>query len=488
MVLSKPWVNKSRSAKRLQNDEENTYQVIRAKKEGSTLDAELNKAKDTKVLAKSLSRTKESIFIHTKNKDDLKKARDAGDLVVRTPKAVPLALSQAEIDGKTAYFPQFGQVCTPEETFDQASKIDALGDSSIVATGAGTLIIVWDFIPTENSQAKVPEFDERPGGGLTIYRNGSSAVANHGVQVASIAGGKFAGPATGANMALLGLGKNVLFDLDVITELAEFYKGPVIVNMSFALEWSKVSDSEVQDINDFMDLANSVMKEITENYPVLFFVAAGNESFNLCKSSKPLSWNTGTKFYDRVMAWPQFARNKETPFTQVGATTVTDGQGRPLAIYSNYGDCVSIYSHGGVVCGWDTDQGVFSPTQGTSFASPLVAGAAAALFSEDLSQDGKTIISILNKNATDTVSDLPSGSINKFMQLPQLDPTPGGTPISLPAEKDLIGSASDPTGASGLKSEESFENWGPIIAIVVSLVLIFALGYIAIRKSKKRKR
>lgn len=484
--MKNPWINKSKSAARRRRDTGHVYQVIKMRDVSVPLEEKLNASRSTRVLQKSESKKHESVFIHTKNKADLQKAKDEGHLVVRVPQKKALNVFEGQINGKKAFFPEYGQVCSASETFDQASKIDALGDNSILAKGTGVLIIIWDFLPTQNSLAKVEEFEGRPGGGLTIYRNKSDSIANHGVQVASIAAGKYAGPATGSTLALLGLGDNVLRDLSLIESLAEFFKGPVVVNMSFALEWSKVSADEVESINEFIDVANQMMQEMTEKYKILFFVAAGNESVNMCNSTKPISFNTGSSSYERVMSWPQFARSKTTPFTQVGATKVTDAQGRPLAIYSNYGDCVKIYTHGGVVCGWDVVSGAFATTQGTSFASPLVAGVAAALFSEDLNRSGGDVLKIIEENATSTVSDLPSGSssVNKFMQVPALDPTPEGKPISLPQESDLINE--DTKVSARLDNEAWWESVMPGVVIVMPFLIIVLVSLHEFFNKKKR--
>lgn len=357
-------------------------------------------------------------------------------LVLPTPTPRPLE-----------FIPSLGAQCSASQALQQKSIVDTVGAAA--NGGAGIMIIVWDFLPEKDALADVPEFNHRPGGPLTIVRNGSSAVGTHGVMVASVAGGQYCGVAKHAKLVLLGLGNDTLADLKTIERLAKDFGGPVLVNMSFALDWRGVQE-ESSSIKEYMEVLDEEVSELRAALPIAFFCASGNESINMCMSTEPLSFSNGQTKYDRIMCWPQFARGRlRGPVTQVGATDV---QNHSLAIYSNFGQCVSGYTHGGVVCAYDPDLRTFGTTRGTSFACPLAVALAALLLSNDRRMKPKDVAARLDALSRPLVRDLPENSSNRFYQLDQ--------------------AVAANTGQEDIDLKEEYVVGGIVIVVVLSALVI----------------
>ena len=420
--VRKSWENESRKALKSKKDQKNIYQVI-VRSGRNSIESDLNIKPKTTVLSKNETSFADSIFIHTTDESDVIAASSKKDViaVIRKPKMVPMGFT-GEIRGEPAYFPSLLQTCNVNQTKTQAGIVDSVGNSTINVNGKGTLIIVWDFVPGESSSLSISEFTEREGGGMYFYRNGSNAIASHGAQVASIAAGKSAGLAKGAALALLGLSDDIFQDLSIIESLIEAFKGPVLINMSFGLEWENVNNQiEIDNINRFMQFASEAVSDIKLRYPkTLFFIAAGNETQNMCDTLGTLTYSIGNTTKTKMVIWPQFERNKSSPFVSVGATTVRqEPPTRKISIYSNYGDCINFFAHGGPICGWDTDFSSFKATQGTSFSCPIAVSIASLLFSAYPSKSASEILDIMNSSATDSVTGQYSGdTTSKFLQLP----------------------------------------------------------------------
>ena len=491
--IRKAWVNKSRKAKKSAKDNKNVYQVV-VRPGKNQLETELNAKPKTTILSKHENSIADSIFIHTSDEQDVKEAVMKKDVVtvVKQPKRVPMGFG-GEIRGEPAYFPTLLQTCSVSETQKQAGIVDSVGSSDIQVNGAGTLIIVWDFVPGNASSLNVSELTDRPGGKLKFYPNDTDAIASHGAQVSSIAAGKEAGLAKGANLALLGLSNDIFEDLVVIEKLIEAFEGPAMINMSFGLEWENVDTAdELQNVNTFMAFANEAVSDIKSRFPkTLFFIAAGNETQNMCDEIQTLTYSIGNRTVNKVVVWPQFERNASTPFIAVGATTVKQmDPTRKIAIYSNYGDCIDFFAHGGALCGWDTDKGNYSATQGTSFASPIAASIASLLFSAYPSKSGTEIVTMMKSMASGTVTgQFSPDTTSKFLQLPaelKRDSSEGPIPDKrLP--DDVIDGNVVLEGGSGSPEKEAETEFKIPLTIVVLLVALVVVFAVAVLFSKKKE-
>lgn len=443
--VRKPWVNTARAVKKVQNDRKNIYQVISLPEKNPSvekIETRVNKIDSVKVIQKDEAHDVDTVTIHTKKKEDLKRAEAEPDVVavIPLPEKKKMGFS-GEIRDQQAFFFAPGEVCPASQVPRNAAKIDVAGAENVVPSGEGTLIIVWDFIPTSGSFLDAPEFTDRPGGSITFYPNNSDAFDEHGAQCCSVASGKLAGIAPGAQLALLGLGNNTVSDLEVIRQVALAFEGPVLVNMSFALEWRDVDDQSLkQSIFDYMDILNQVMYDIIEENPrIMFFVAAGNETQNMCETTEPLTFSTGNKYYNKIIAWPQFARGRSTPFYQVGATSVRQTPPkRQVAVYSNFGPCVSYFSQGGAICAYGIYNDQYRAIQGTSFSTPFVAAMAAVLFSQNLNQTADQVDSRMRSElGSDTATGAPTlDTTELFLALP-LSLDPSVPDVSSPPKKEL---------------------------------------------------
>lgn len=507
--VRKAWVNSSRAVKKVENDRKNIYQVISIPKLAETsvkIETRLNQSDQVKVLKKEQAGDTDTVTIHVKDKAAAKEQRIKAErdpdvvAVVPIPEYKPKAFD-GEIRDAPATFFSVGEICQVSKVSQQAAKVDVLGGSSVSPKGEGCLIIVWDFVPSSEAPLLADEFENRPGGKIKFYPNGSTAIDPHGAQCASVSAGRLGGVAPAAQLALLGLGNSIVNDLGVIRELAQFFDGPTIVNMSFALEWRDVeSEEEKQSIFSYMDYLNFLMKDIREENPrVMFLVAAGNETQNMCDTLEPLTFDTGNEFYNKTITWPQFARGEETPFFQVGATEVkpTDPK-RKIAIYSNYGPCVRYFTHGGPVCAYNPITGRYRAIQGTSFSTPMVAGVAAVLFSQNLSQTTSDIDTRLQTEngvgVRDATGQPTLDTTDLFIQLPKnLSPSvPDSTspPIKeLPSIEEI---EVDPVDIDLSTGSPANDPDGPpdvlYLVLGLSLVGILLLAVLELFKKPKKKK
>merc|ERR1719263_92730 len=126
---------------------------------------------------------------------------------------------------------------------------------------------------------------------------------------------------------------------------------------------------------------------------VTVVVAGGNSNANACNYS------------------PSSA---PTAFT-VGATTTSDAR----SSFSNYGTCTDIFAPGSsITAAWYTSTSATNTISGTSMACPHVAGAAAAVLSENRGYSPSQVKSALTNSAlSNVVSNPGSGSPNKLLHL-----------------------------------------------------------------------
>ena len=217
-------------------------------------------------------------------------------------------------------------------------------------------------------------------GALSTNANGGDC-NGHGTHVAGTVGGAKYGVAKGVKLVAVrvldcdgsGTTEQVLAGIDWVTENAV---KPAVANMSLG------SDEIDRVLNDAV--ANSIASGVT------YAVAAGNEDDNACKSS-PAAVSTAIT---------------------VGATDRVDFR----AWFSNYGRCVDTFAPGVNIT--STAPGNKTAVMdGTSMASPHVAGAAALLLAAHPAWTPKQVRdTIVTTGIGGAVHD-PMGSTNRFLHV-----------------------------------------------------------------------
>ena len=255
------------------------------------------------------------------------------------------------------------------------------GSYSYGTTGAGVNVYIIDTgIRTSHSQ-----FGGRAYGAYTSINDGYGAEGcnGHGTHVAGTVGGSTVGVAKGARLysvrvldcAGSGTATTIIAGIDYVTAN---HVSPAVANMS-------ISGSYMASVN--IAVENSI------NSGVTYAVAAGNSAFDAC----------------------QYSPASVASALTVGATTNAD----VAASYSNYGSCVDLYAPGsGIYSAWTTDDYSMTTLNGTSMASPHVAGAAALYLQSNPGATPATVASAIAGNATTNVlSSLLGGSPNKLLRV-----------------------------------------------------------------------
>jgi hypothetical protein len=202
----------------------------------------------------------------------------------------------------------------------------------------------------------------------------------HGTHVAGSAGGTAFGVAKGAELIAVkvldcqgfgGFG-NVINGIEWVTVNAV---QPAVANMSLGGPSSGAIDTAVD---------NSVAAGI------FYAVAAGNDNGNACAKS------------------PSGAAKAYT----VGASTIDDER----ASFSNWGGCVDIFAPGAAIeSAWITDDSATRVLNGTSMASPHVAGVAALVRDQFPGYDVDQVKAAVTARATPGRVDDPRGSPNLLL-------------------------------------------------------------------------
>lgn len=249
---------------------------------------------------------------------------------------------------------------------------------SYLQTGSGTTAYIVDTGILSSHQ----EFSGRVLSGYTAISdgNGTTDCNGHGTHVAGTVGGTTYGVAKNVNLVPIrilgcdgsGASSNVIAGLDWILKNG---KKPAVVNMSLGGATSSSLDSAVENLY---------------NNGYVMVVAAGNSNTDACTSSPA----------------------RVSKVITVAATDNTDTR----ASYSNYGSCVDIFAPGSQInSSWIGSNTATKILNGTSMATPHVAGVVAEMLQSTPTASPQTISTNLLNQASSNVVKNPSGSPNRLL-------------------------------------------------------------------------
>lgn len=245
-------------------------------------------------------------------------------------------------------------------------------------TGSGTTAYIVDTGILSSHQ----QFSGRVQAGYTAISdgNGTTDCNGHGTHVAGTVGGSAYGIAKNVSLVPVrilgcdgsGASSNVIAGLDWILKNG---KKPAVVNMSLGGDASASLDSAVENLF---------------NNGYVMVVAAGNSNTDACNSSPA----------------------RVSKAITVAATDNTDTR----ASYSNYGSCVDIFAPGSQInSAWIGSNTATKVLNGTSMATPHVAGVVAEMLQSAPTATPQTISTNLVNQASSNVVKNPSGSPNRLL-------------------------------------------------------------------------
>ncbi|WP_454666423.1 S8 family peptidase [Acinetobacter calcoaceticus] len=245
-------------------------------------------------------------------------------------------------------------------------------------TGSGTTAYIVDTGILSSHQ----QFSGRVQAGYTAISDGKGTTDcnGHGTHVAGTVGGSTYGVAKNVSLVPVrilgcdgsGASSNVIAGLDWILKNG---KKPAVVNMSLGGDASASLDSAVENLF---------------NNGYVMVVAAGNSNTDACNSSPA----------------------RVSKAITVAATDNTDTR----ASYSNYGSCVDIFAPGSQInSAWIGSNTATKVLNGTSMATPHVAGVVAEMLQSAPTATPQTISTNLVNQASSNVVKNPSGSPNRLL-------------------------------------------------------------------------
>jgi len=269
-------------------------------------------------------------------------------------------------------------------------------DSSWLPNASGSGVHVY-IVDTGIRKTHVEFAGMTLGNGYDFIDNDNdySDCHGHGTHVAGTAVGQNHGIARGAtlhgvrvlNCQGSGTGTQVINGINWVKNNRIL---PAVANMSLGGGFSQAENDAVN---------NAVAAG------VVFAVAAGNENTDACTKS------------------PASAANALT----VAASTSSDAR----SSFSNYGSCVDLFAPGSSITSATNDSDTSTGTwNGTSMASPHVAGVAALYLGQNPSWTPTQVMNALLGDTTNNVISGVSGSPNKLLYWgSQPDPNPTPTPL-----------------------------------------------------------
>ncbi len=282
---------------------------------------------------------------------------------------------------------------TPSWGLDRIDQRNLPLNNSFDASSDGAGVTA--YIIDTGILASHAQFVGRVGAGYDSVDGGDPTDCNgHGTHVAGTVGGATYGVAKAVTIVPVrvldctgsGTWAGVIAGINWVT--GNHVGGPAVANMSLGGGASASVDAAIEA---------SIADGIT------YAVAAGNSSLDACNYSPARTPNALT----------------------VGATTSSDTR----ASYSNTGTCMDIFAPGsGITSAWYTGTSATAVLNGTSMASPHVAGAAALYLASNTSASPATVGSALKAAGTaGVVSSAGTGSPNLLLYVgaPPVPPTFG---------------------------------------------------------------
>lgn len=229
---------------------------------------------------------------------------------------------------------------------------------------------------------------------------GTDDCAGHGTHVAGTVGGTRFGVAPKVNLVAVRVfgctGSGDASDVvDAVNWVTANHVSPAVVNMSLGGTAYSVLDSAVN---------------ASINSGLTYVVAAGNEAVDSCSTSPA-----------RVPA-----------AITVAASTKDDAHASFSTKGSNYGSCVDIYAPGkAITSSWYTADNAYATAEGTSMASPHVAGAAALYLQANPGASPAEVSSaILGNSTSGALTGVPANTPNKLLYVGSATATPTPTPTT----------------------------------------------------------
>lgn len=267
------------------------------------------------------------------------------------------------------------------DRIDQAN-LPLSGTYTNALSGSGVKIYVVDTGVLSTHQ----EFGSRVQLGFSAISDGRGALDcnGHGTHVAGTAAGTTFGVAKSAAIVSVrvldcagsGLMSGVVSGIDWIA--SNHAVGSLgVVNMSLGGGGSATLDAAVEGL---------------VNRGITVLVAAGNSSADACNYSPARTPGAIT----------------------VAASSITDG----FASFSNFGSCVDVVAPGvNIISAWVSSNTATATLQGTSMASPHVAGLAASLLSSGYLTPGQVAAQLESKAAQGVIAGVPVGTPNLLAQV-----------------------------------------------------------------------
>ena len=383
--------------------------------------------------------------------------------------------------------------CSGAQAEKQAAIIDVInGDKSTMSgnNGGNVNVIIWDFFPDNLGSLYEEELLNRPGGELVMIDGYKEKGDMHGGAVASTCCGKRVGLATGANLILLQLTDDIGADLSVIESICETSSKPVVVNMSFALQWKNAASPAMQSaIRSSIHDLDDILDEMKQRHPqLLFVVSGGNESLNPCETTAPVSFGSGDNACTDCYFWPQSRLGEaysasDVPFLLIGASKVFEGAPQQQqAYYSNFGGCMHTFTHGSTICAFNSNSGGYVGIDGTSFSAPIFSSLAALRWSQRPDDTADDVTSYLLSNSPDgvelTSEAITDGTTNKFSHVVTAMKSGGAAPTVYDGGNGIL------VDRSNLSNEEEGDIPVYIWVILAAVVLLFIGGGVYLSKRK----